>query len=232
MSNRFFPNYATYIVTSPFGMRTLNGATRMHNGIDLVAKNSKGGGSTDYITAHTGGTVSAIGYSPSAGYYVNIQVSPDTVMVYYHMREQSSLKKGSAVKQGDRIGYMGSTGNSTGAHLHWGIKKNGNWIDPTPYLDKDYVDVQTMPDASAKKTVSISMEVLREGSSGEQVETLQRLLIALGYKMTNGKKTYGVDGSFGTATGNAVEAFQRAKKLDPDRVVGKDTWSALLGVSN
>ena len=76
--------------------------------------------------------------------------------------------------------------------------------------------------------VMIEMNVLRKGSEGEQVKTLQRLLTALGYKMQNGKKTYGVDGSYGTATYNAVIAFQKAKKLEVDGVVGKNTWNALL----
>lgn len=235
MPTRFFPNYDKYIITSPYGMRTLNGTTKMHNGIDLVATRDGETGRVDHLTAHTGGIVEATGYDSSAGYFINIRVSPDTVMVYYHLREQSPFKAGDAVKQGDRIGYMGKTGKVTGAHLHWGIKKNGNWIDPAPYLNKDYVGSQSTtatPAVPANKTVSINMEVLREGMSGEQVETLQRLLQALDYKMVNGDREYGVDGSFGAATGNAVEAFQRAMGLDPDRVVGKNTWSALLGANS
>ena len=50
MANRFFPNYDTYRITSPFGMRTLRGATKMHNGIDLVA-DANGCGAVDEITA-------------------------------------------------------------------------------------------------------------------------------------------------------------------------------------
>lgn len=78
-------------------------------------------------------------------------------------------------------------------------------------------------------TVNIELTVLRKGSEGEEVKTLQRLLLALGYEMksSSGKK-YGADGDFGGATETAVIAFQRAKGLDDDGVVGKKTWNALL----
>ena len=67
MATRLFPNYNRHKVTSPFGMRTLNGVTRMHNGIDLVAMDAQGRSKTDLITAHTAGTVSAVGYDDSRG---------------------------------------------------------------------------------------------------------------------------------------------------------------------
>ena len=78
------------------------------------------------------------------------------------------------------------------------------------------------------KTVNITMTQLSQGATGPQVKTLQRLLLALGYKMKDGWKTYGVDGSFGTATKNAVIAFQKAKGLTQDGIVGEKTWNALL----
>lgn len=216
MATRFFPNYNENKITSRFGVRTLNGTTRMHNGIDLVAKTNSGGSATDYITAHTGGKVSAVGYNSSAGYYVQIQVSSNTIMVYYHLKAMSSVKKGQEVKQGERIGYMGSTGNSTGAHLHFGIKANGKWIDPEPYLDKDYIE--------GENTVAINMNVLRRGDKGEQVKTLQRLLLALCYELGG----YGVDGDFGSATYSAVRKFQADNGLDVDGIVGSATWNKLL----
>ena len=139
MANRFFPNYNTYKITSKFGKRTLNGKTSQHNGIDLVARADNGGSRTDYITAHTSGVVDGVGYDKSAGNWVRIKVADKVFMYYYHMRDKSTLKKGAKVNKGDVIGYMGSTGNSTGAHLHFGIKDCGKWVDPQPYLDKDYI---------------------------------------------------------------------------------------------
>lgn len=227
MANRFFPNYSTYIITSPFGLRTLNGTTRQHNGIDLVANSGKGYGATDYITAHSGGTVSGVGYDSSAGNFINIKVSENTIMVYYHMKERSTLKIGDVVSKGQVIGYMGSTGNSTGAHLHWGIKHNGSWINPEPYLDKDFTESKK-EEVKVEQKVKVELDILRKGATSAQVKTLQRLLIALGYKMKSGLKTYGVDGSFGIATENALKSFQKAEGLDDDGVCGPQTWNALL----
>ena len=219
MSNRFFPNYDTYIITSPFGMRTLNGTTKMHNGIDLVARSDKGTGATDYITAHTGGKVVGSGFDNSAGYFVNIQVAANATMSYFHLKAQSPYKVGDTVKKGDVIGYMGSTGNSTGAHLHWGIKENGAWINPTPYLDKDYVEAE-------KEAVKVNVElnVLKFGTKGDQVKALQRMLYAMGYNLGNSK----VDGSFGKMTEAAVKAYQKKMGLDDDGSVGTLTWNKLL----
>lgn len=219
---RFFPNYPSYIITSKFGMRVhpVTKVKKMHNGIDLVATKDGKTGQVDYIKAHTGGTVDAVGYDSSAGNYIKIKVADGAIMVYYHLKAKPDFKKGDAVKQGQTIGCMGATGNVTGAHLHWGIQKDGKWIDPAPYLDKDYIE--------AEKTVNISMTVLKKGAKGEQVKTLQRLLLALGFKMENNGKTYSVDGSFGTATDNAVKAFQKAEGLAVDGSVGQATWNKLL----
>jgi len=162
---KLFPNYSSYIITSPFGMRTnpVTGKQAMHNGIDLVASNGNGG-CVDYITAHTGGTVESAGYSASAGYYVNIRTDANTIMVYYHMRETPYVKKGATVKAGEKIGYMGSTGNSTGAHLHWGIKQNGSWIDPKPYLNSAYTapanKTNSKPTYTVGKTYRTQVDML------------------------------------------------------------------------
>lgn len=78
--------------------------------------------------------------------------------------------------------------------------------------------------------VEVKVSVLKKGAKGEQVKALQALLIGYGYKMTNNGKTYGVDGSFGTATDNAVRAYQKANGLTVDGSVGSKTWNKLLGV--
>ena len=134
MSNRFFPNYDEYKITSRFGMRTLRGITKMHNGIDLVAKNKNGGSCVDAITAHTGGEILAAGYSESAGNYVKIRTAPDVVMVYHHFRDRTGFRVGDQVKKGQAIGYMGSTGRSTGPHLHFSVFYNGSSVNPMNYI--------------------------------------------------------------------------------------------------
>jgi len=219
MANRFFPNYDTYLITSPFGMRTLRGSTRMHNGIDLVAKAPGGGGAVDAIKAHTGGKVTVSGYDASAGYLLKIRTAPNVIMVYYHLREASSFKVGDTVKTGQIIGFMGATGNVTGAHLHFGIQVNGGWVNPAPYLDRDY----TGPESSVQ-TTTVQLPVLKRGIKNDTVKILQ---VLLNHHMNGNLE---IDGSFGPATENAVESFQEDMNLDPDGHVGPKTWVALLEV--
>ena len=102
---------------------------------------------------------------------------------------------------------------------------NGSWKNwgYCPYITYE-AEVKPV----AKDTTFVEVKQLSKGMKCGEVRTLQHLLTALGYKMQNGGKTYGVDGSFGGATYNAVIAFQKAKKLDVDGIVGKDTWRELL----
>lgn len=85
---------------------------------------------------------------------------------------------------------------------------------------------ESKPAQSAKtegKTVTIELKQLKKGSQGSQVKTLQRLLNALGYDCGE------VDGIFGHRTDGAVNVFQADNKLDTDGIVGKNTWTKLLG---
>ena len=220
MSTRLFPNYDAYVITSRYGNRKWNGNIRHHNGIDLVAMTKGGGHVTDYITAHTGGVVEEVGYTDSVGNFVSVRVCDSTVMVYYHLKTKSKLTEGQTIPKGTVIGYMGSTGNSTGAHLHFGIKENGKWIDPEPYLDADYMEEEV------RKPYTMDMHSLRKGCKGADVNALQILLIGHGFSC--GEK--GADSSFGAATEKAVIAYQRAHGLAQDGIAGKATMSSLLGV--
>lgn len=215
MENRFFPSYNCYIITSKFGMRKhpITGQQKMHNGIDLVASNDGKSGQTDRIMAHSGGVVYSEGYDESAGYYCNIKVNDDVHMVYYHLNTRCKYRKGDKVERGTVIGYMGMSGNTTGAHLHFGIKVNGNWVDPEPYLNKDYPSMTT-----------VKLPVLKKGAKGDCVACMQTLLNAMGYDL-GGK---GVDGSFGGMTNKAVLAFQRDHGLAQDGSVGSATWTEII----
>lgn len=230
MLNRFFPSYDTYKITSRFGMRTLNGVTKMHKGIDLVAKTKNGGSATDYVVAHTSGTVIGSGYDSSAGNYVKIQTAPNVIMVYYHLANRA-VDKGKTVKQGDILGYMGATGKVTGAHLHFGIQDNGEWVDPEPYLDCNYpVKDAGQPDASNTKVVAVQLPVLSRGDKGEDVRAMQALLALRGFPCGE----QGTDGSFGPATEDALKAFQKdnvdasGNQLKDDGLCGPATWGSLV----
>lgn len=85
-------------------------------------------------------------------------------------------------------------------------------------------DTESKTETKEESTVTIELTVLRNGSKGEQVKTLQRLLLAMGYDLGS----WGADGNFGAKTDAAVKAFQKARKIGVDGIVGKDTWSELL----
>ena len=119
----------TYI-TSPYGMRwhPVHGTYRMHKGVDLA------GDWYDDIVAPRSGTVTATGYSSSAGYYVEIDHGNGFVSEYFHLADYF-VYVGQSVTQGERIALVGSTGTSTGAHLHYGMLFEGSYVDPEDYID-------------------------------------------------------------------------------------------------
>lgn len=114
----------------------------VHNGIDLVGT----GYTLDYITAHSEGTVVAVRnnyktndrYGCSYGNYVKIKHN-GYYTLYAHMKYNSvTVRVGQKVSKGQVIGYMGNTGHSFGAHLHFEVRdKNDNFINPTPYINAD-----------------------------------------------------------------------------------------------
>ena len=76
--------------------------------------------------------------------------------------------------------------------------------------------------------MKIEMPVLRKGSSGEAVKTLQRLLRQLQYVNIDGKARISVDGSFGSNTEAAVKRYQKNAAIGVDGIVGEKTWNKLL----
>ena len=126
------------VVTCKFGPRVhpVTGKYSSHNGVDVVGA----GYTLALITAHTAGTVEYAGYNSTLGYHVNIRLANGDMTQYCHMTKSLQVKAGDIVKEGQIIGTMGSTGLSTGAHLHFGIQHGGEWIDPEPYLYADYLE--------------------------------------------------------------------------------------------
>lgn len=92
----------------------------------------------------------------------------------------------------------------------------------TYYGIPDFVDYSDQ--VPEDKTVNIELDVLRKGSKGDQVKTLQRLLKALGFSVG----LSGIDGDYGKKTEQAVVKFQSKHKLTADGIVGAKTWEALL----
>ena len=119
-----------YTLTSPFGMRThpVLGYKRMHNGIDMACAS----GTPIYATR--AGTVTVASYQAGgAGNYVSINHGDGFSSIYMHMTHYI-VYAGQQVSKGQVIGYVGSTGISTGPHLHFGISYAGTYVNPLAYV--------------------------------------------------------------------------------------------------
>ena len=119
-----------YTVTSPFGMRVhpVYKYQLMHNGIDLACPT----GTPIYATR--AGTVTRAAYQAGgAGYYVSLDHGDGFGSIYMHMTNYV-VSAGQKVTAGQLIGYVGSTGVSTGPHLHFGVSYAGSYVNPMAYI--------------------------------------------------------------------------------------------------
>ena len=117
-------------VTSPFGMRLhpVYKVWKMHKGVDLASRQG------DKIVAVRSGVVSRATYDSSSGYYVVVNHGDGFSSMYLHMTHYV-VSVGQTVSQGQLLGYVGNTGVSTGAHLHFSITYNGSHVNPANYVD-------------------------------------------------------------------------------------------------
>jgi murein DD-endopeptidase MepM/ murein hydrolase activator NlpD len=118
-------------ISSPFGWRNdpISGIRKHHWGLDLAAPKGT------VIRAASDGTVSAVGYNSLYGNYVYISHPNGYQTMYAHM-SVISVRKGAVIYQGNKVGEVGSTGYSTGAHLHFAVYKNSQAINPLEVLNK------------------------------------------------------------------------------------------------
>ncbi|WP_420920962.1 phage tail tape measure protein [Bacillus licheniformis] len=125
-------NYYTsangFRVSSKFGQKESGLRSSPHKGTDFAAK------AGTPVKALKAGKVITATYSKTAGNWVVIQQDDGTVAKYMHMQNGLKVKKGDVVSAGQTIGKVGSTGHSTGNHLHLQIEQNGKPIDPEKYM--------------------------------------------------------------------------------------------------
>lgn len=125
-------------VTSEFGYRQhpITGAYELHNGIDLV----NGNPTTPIYASAAGEVVIAGSYPEWYGNYVVIKHSDGLYTGYAH-QSQLRVSVGDTVKQGQQIGNMGTTGPSTGPHLHFQFFRNGPWPSQADFIDpREYIN--------------------------------------------------------------------------------------------
>jgi len=117
------------IITSPFGVRNhpILGRPVKHNGVDF------GSGRGTEVYAASNGKVILAEFNNSFGNYIVIEHKDGQSTAYAHL-DRLNISKGDEVTKGQLIGYTGSTGRSTGPHLHFEVRTNGTPVDPKNYL--------------------------------------------------------------------------------------------------
>lgn len=119
-------------MSSPFGIRRYYGRKSgggFHNGIDFEGKTG------EPIYAAADGVINHQGWYFNYGRTVKVSHADNFETLYAHMsRFAEGMGPGTRVRKGDLIGYVGSTGRSTGAHLHFSVVVNGQFVDPAPFI--------------------------------------------------------------------------------------------------
>lgn len=121
-------------VSSPYGYRThpITGVVKLHAGADFAYP---GYGAPLYAVQDM--TITEVSYNSVGGHIVKGRMPDGVIAGYFHMRERSPRKVGDIVSEGNHVGFMGSSGGSTGPHLHFETRRaNGTSFDPIPYLQQ------------------------------------------------------------------------------------------------
>ena len=133
---RFERPVANHPINSNFGIRRLQGEAhaRMHQGVDIAAPQGS------RVLASAEGTVTASGYDSGYGNYVEIR-HPNGVRTFYgHLsRIEQGVVAGARIGGGQLSGRVGSTGYSTGPHLHFEVRRRGERLNPAHYLGREFV---------------------------------------------------------------------------------------------
>lgn len=190
--------------TSPFGWRVhpIQNKRIFHQGVDLAKPGNVP------ILAAADGTVTRSSWLGTYGNVIFIvhYIGGRTYETVYAHLHSSIVKVGQKVKQGQRIARMGTTGGSTGQHLHFEVH-HGRWLTGQPNVVNPAIYIDTYA-------------VAKYGERGPGIRKIQEKLNGLGYKLST-------DGVFGKGTDSAVRDFQRKNKLVVDGQAGPATLRAL-----
>lgn len=155
-----------YDITSWFGYRPAsdtNGVgTTNHGGLDIGAP------AGTPILAASGGTVSLAGSNGGYGNCVVIDHGNGLQTLYGHM-SSIGTSAGATVTPGQVIGYVGSTGNSTGPHLHYEMRQNGTKIDPYPYIEGAQISGGTL---TLSQAIQNALTLMKSGTSTEDIDKM------------------------------------------------------------
>lgn len=121
------PSYTRISDDYGYRIHPILGTEQFHNGVDMAAP------SGSPILAAYDGEVIAASYSPTMGNYIMIDHGDGLITIYMHA-SSVSVSSGTMVARGEQIGCVGSTGRSTGPHLHFSVRQNGSYVSPWNYL--------------------------------------------------------------------------------------------------
>ena len=122
-----------YAINSVFGLRRLPGqAARRHEGVDIAAPQGT------QVSVAAEGSVVRTGYEP-AGYGRFIEIlHPNGMTTFYAHLNRIDVASGDAVEVGERIGLVGSTGRSTGPHLHFEVRRSERQVNPVKVMGREF----------------------------------------------------------------------------------------------
>jgi len=136
------------VINSPFGLRQMpweeNG--RLHEGVDIAAP----AGAPVHVA--TDGIVMKSGVSGTYGRFVEVAHKDGFRTLYAHLGRDAGLKRGTYVKRGTTVAYVGSSGRSTGSHLHFELRnKAGKPLNPALFMGKTFAEKDDLPLKAAAK---------------------------------------------------------------------------------
>ena len=188
-----WPSPGCQVITSPYGNRKnpTGSGYQFHTGVDLARNGGAAG--QEIIAAHSGTIETQDLGNKSYGTLTKI-VNGNVTTYYAHQSKRASgIKTGVTVKGGQLIGYVGSTGNSTGPHLHFEVRIDGKTKDPVPYIKSANGQINTV-DTIAKKS-SASGTAL-----GKKIVEYAKTFIGCRYiwgnegQIVDGKRTFDCSG--------------------------------------
>ena len=129
-------------INSPFGLRRLpwEDHGRLHEGVDIA------GPTGTKVLAVSDGIVKRAGESPSYGRYVEVEHGVGLTSFYAHLGKiERGVKRGAYVEAGESVGRMGSSGTSTGPHVHFEIRQDGKPLNPLVFMNREFATVADLP---------------------------------------------------------------------------------------
>jgi murein DD-endopeptidase MepM/ murein hydrolase activator NlpD len=128
-SKPYWVNPTEGVITSAGGLRTnpVSGLLEFHDGIDIACPVGTA------VFATRDGTVLSKGWSPSLGNYLRLSLDGGYTALYAHL-DRVTVSPHETVAQGQKVAYSGNTGRSTGPHLHYGVFREGQYINPGPLV--------------------------------------------------------------------------------------------------